>query len=198
MIKLILVRHGETFHNRNNVIQGHGPGHLTPKGFNQARKLALYLKKIRIDKIYVSDLQRAVQTAAEIIKYHPNAKVEYDDRIRERNYGVFEGKKGLALHKSVLKSGLPRIHFKPTNGESWMEVYKRARKFLNQAIKKEDGKTILIVSHGGIVRNAIVSLLHDDVYDLSKFRHHNTGMTVIEIDKGKVRLKKLNSIKHLE
>ena len=68
-MRLILTRHGETEDNVKEILQGQAGGKLTAKGIEQAKKLALRLKKEKIDKIYVSDLKRAVDTAKELHAY---------------------------------------------------------------------------------------------------------------------------------
>ena len=161
MLKIILVRHGETFDNVNHIVQGHKPGHLTRKGFLQAKKAGMELSKLKIDKIYVSDLQRTVQTAAEIIKYLPDIPVLFDSRLRERNYGVFEGSQGLVFRQAAIKAGKSYIEYKPKDGESIPDLYERAKDFIKFLIKKEKNQTILIVTHGGFIVSSLLHLMND-------------------------------------
>ena len=57
-----LVRHGQTFHNQNSIIQGHDQGTLTSKGIEQSKKVSLRLKDEEFDLVSVSDLKRARET----------------------------------------------------------------------------------------------------------------------------------------
>ena len=63
MIRLILVRHGQTDYNLENRYCGFSNPPLNEKGLWQAKRLAERLRGLKIDKVYTSDLQRARQTA---------------------------------------------------------------------------------------------------------------------------------------
>jgi broad specificity phosphatase PhoE len=90
MSRLIIARHAETAFNLQNRIQGHSDSELTPKGLRQAKRLAARLKKLKIDKIYTSDLGRAFATTAEIAK-HTRVPIVQDPKLREIFLGAWEG-----------------------------------------------------------------------------------------------------------
>jgi broad specificity phosphatase PhoE len=50
------------------------------------------LSKIVFDEIYVSDLNRTIQTANKILPYHKSTSIIYEKRIREKSGGILEGK----------------------------------------------------------------------------------------------------------
>lgn len=87
MATLLLARHGETDWNRDHRWQGH-TGPLNEKGRLQAKTLAASLADI--DAIYSSDMQRALETA-EIVATYLDATVKTDERLREVNFGEWEG-----------------------------------------------------------------------------------------------------------
>lgn len=88
MATLLLARHGETDWNRDHRWQGHTGPPLNEKGRRQAQALAASVADI--DAIYSSDTQRARDTA-EIVAAHLGATVETDERLREVNFGEWEG-----------------------------------------------------------------------------------------------------------
>ena len=92
-MRLILVCHGETEENKAGILQGWLPGKLTSLGIKQAQQLAKRLKWLRINVTYSSDLARCVDTAKEILKFHPKTELFLDKRIRERNLGEFQGRR---------------------------------------------------------------------------------------------------------
>ena len=63
MLRLLLVRHGQTEWNALRRYQGHSDLPLNGKGLEQARQLAARLQPLTIDLAFSSDLLRAVQTA---------------------------------------------------------------------------------------------------------------------------------------
>ena len=70
MTEIILIRHGETEWNVEEVFRGRIDIELNQNGIKQAKLLAEYLSKRKIDAIYSSPLQRAVKTAEIIAGYH--------------------------------------------------------------------------------------------------------------------------------
>lgn len=196
-MKLIIVRHGETEENVKRIIQGQTHGTLSKKGQEQARKVGEHLKNEKIDVIYVSDLKRTIDTAAEIIKHHPDIEVIYEPRIRERNLGIFEGKHFTKLHEHVKNSGIDYFEFKPEKGESIPEANNRIIEFYNEIIEKHSGGTVLIVSHGGTIAALLLHILKKTRKDYKEYHPKNTAITVIEINENGNKIHKLNSTEHL-
>ncbi|MCF7901581.1 histidine phosphatase family protein, partial [Candidatus Woesearchaeota archaeon] len=176
-MKLYLVRHGETEGNSKNIIQGGGThGILSEKGINQVKKTALELKNKKIDVAYVSDLNRTKQTASELLKYHPNVKIIYDERLREKHFGDFENKKAeeyLRLKEEFVAKG---ILFVPNGGESPTELELRVKNTINDIIGKNKSKNILIVGHGTYIRYVLRFLLSIDIQTSHpKYSHSNAA-----------------------
>ena len=90
MLRLILVRHGETEWNAQRRYQGHSDVPLSALGRRQAARAAERLAALKIDAVYTSDLGRALETA-EIIAEQRGLEVCAEPRLRELNFGVFEG-----------------------------------------------------------------------------------------------------------
>lgn len=195
--KIIFVRHGETVNNSRKILQGHTGGRLSSVGLLQAKKVAKRLSEENIDVIYSSDSTRAKQTANEIKKYH-DVSIFYDKRLREKCYGVFEGKKLSELEKAENLAGKRYIFFQPKGGESYKDVQKRSSDFFKELFVKHKNKTILIVSHGNFMMLSILLLLKENVKNYEKYRHSNTGVTVLELENKKIKLKKFNCTKHLK
>ena len=90
MIKLILVRHGETDWNAQRRYQGQSDVPLNDAGQRQAAALAQRLEGVDISAIYSSDLRRARQTATAIASLHP-LPVRDEPRLKEISFGRWEG-----------------------------------------------------------------------------------------------------------
>lgn len=92
-MRIILVTHGQTVENATHTIQGQRiGGQLTEVGREQARAIGERLRDARIGAAYSSDLSRAVQTADEIIRYHPGLQLSLAKELRERDYGECSGR----------------------------------------------------------------------------------------------------------
>ncbi|MBS3167823.1 histidine phosphatase family protein [Candidatus Woesearchaeota archaeon] len=175
-MKLIFVRHGQTRENRKHIIQGWLPGHLTQKGKDQVEKTAKSLKNNKIEIIYTSDLKRCLDTAKIIAKYH-NVKIIKNRLLREKRYGIFEGKSKEEYEHADLKGD--KFHQKSFSGENWLDVQKRIKKFYSYILQKHNSGTILIVSHQGAlgVFECVVRNLDLRKYFV-KFRLTNAGVSI--------------------
>jgi probable phosphoglycerate mutase len=196
-MRLILTRHGETIENKKGINQGWLPGHLSGLGKKQAKLVALRLRNLHIDIIYCSDLNRCLETANEIKKYHKNSRFIKENRLRERCTGIFQG---TVVNKSdwdILKGDL--YTNKPKGGESFVEMWGRLKDFYKDLLENTD-ETILVIGHGGSI-----CLLHglisgkDLKYSLTKIEKlKNTAITEFKVDSdGSFKLLVLNSEEHL-
>jgi broad specificity phosphatase PhoE len=148
MMELILVRHGETIWNREGRVQGFSDIDLNDTGVHQARQLALSLKTTQISAIYSSPLIRAQSTTRIINEYH-HAPVYIEPGLMEMDQGDFEG---LTFQELMVceKGFLQRWMSDPAsvqmpNGESFIEVQKRAWKVIEGIIDKSEDA--VVVSH---------------------------------------------------
>lgn len=142
---IYFVRHGETDFNLFNISQGQMNTSLNRTGLKQAKEVVEKFKDIKIDYIFSSTLNRAVQTAEEINKIY-NLPIIFDQRLVEMSKGNLQGninsqKKYDKFYKNPHKFG----------GETKLDVYTRVKAFWDD-IQKYKGKNILIVSHGVIYR----------------------------------------------
>src|SRR5690242_21943143 len=88
-MKVIVVRHGETYGNVNRIIESRSHGRLTFHGMEQARAVAEQLRHERIGIVYSSNLQRALDTAFIVSEFHPAASLIPVHDLRERNQGIY-------------------------------------------------------------------------------------------------------------
>ncbi len=200
--RIIILRHGETVENISHIVQGQNPGKLTKQGIDQARRAGLRLRKEKIDIIYSSDLKRARDTTKQIAKHH-DVRVVYDKRLRERNFGMYEGKSRNIFMNALKKSSKHIDIFKPRGGENRVDMERRSRDFFNGLLDKYPGKNILIISHGGFIINSLSCLMNDSYENNKKYMHGNTGISVFDLYRDKnndlrIKINKLNCTKHLK
>ena len=198
-MKIIMVRHGETVENRNGTVQGQIPGKLTELGIKQAKLVGERLKNHVFDIIYSSDLQRVVDTTKEIAVHHPNVEIIYDKRLREWSRGIYEGGTRDKLRKAINDSGLDFVEFKPKGGESVKEMHTRVNDFINYLKEKEQGKKVLIVTHGGFVTLSHLTFKNEDYEKRRDYHPKNTAVSEIEyLGEGKFKINILNCTNHLD
>ena len=160
MIRLILIRHGETHWTSQKRYQGHSDTRLTARGRSQARVLAKSLAAQKIDVLYTSSLGRAKETGSAISR-KIGKRPRMDSRLNELSFGRWEGKtaKELARAKDrIFRRWCQGKLIKPPAGESLSSLRKRVSAFLKQIEKRHPGKTVALVSHGGTTLCAIASI----------------------------------------
>ncbi|MFK4785702.1 histidine phosphatase family protein [Fusobacterium sp. MFO224] len=181
MGKIILVRHGETNMNRDNLYHGILDPKLNDTGINQAKKAYNLVKNLDYDKIFSSNLKRAYETA-EILNYK-NLNIEISDKIRELNFGIFEG----LSYDEIFKKYPEELKIATKNwrtynfetGESPFDLQKRAVNFINSLDKNLD---YLIVTHWGIICTVLSYYFSSDLDAYWKFKINNCGIVIIEFD----------------
>ena len=163
---LWLVRHGESTWNTLGLAQGHcDQARLTQLGLRQARAVAARLRDRPAVALYVSDLRRALETAAPLADALGLA-VTRDARLRERCLGVLEGAATAAIGPAA--SGLSGGSVvdpdaRPDGGESLRDFYRRVAGFADElaaglsagpgrAMGAERAGEIVVVAHGGTLR----------------------------------------------
>ncbi len=195
-MKIILVRHGETLENIQNIMQGHWHGTLSEKGVEQTKKLGLYFKNEKIDLIYSSDLLRATKTAHEIANYHKNTKIIYLKDLREMFLGDLQGKQKLNLKLYSRQEQLDI--FKKAGAETLQEMYNRAKNFLKFVIKNHQKQTVVAVGHNGINKSIIAALTGKKAENIPDIENQkNTAFNIIEIKGNNSKILKYNCIEHL-
>ncbi|XP_059182030.1 fructose-2,6-bisphosphatase TIGAR B [Centropristis striata] len=152
---LTLVRHGETQYNRDKLLQGQGVDTtLSETGAQQAEAVGLYLKDITFNNVFVSNLQRAVQTAEIILRNNTHCsgtEMLLEPLLRERGFGIAEGRPKEDLKNMANASGQACRDYTPPGGETLDQVRLRFKKFLKVLFKQmwdEHGQSGAVSSAG--------------------------------------------------
>ena len=182
MGKIILVRHGETNMNRDNLYHGILDPVLNETGIKQAEKAYNIIKNISYDKIFSSPLKRAYETA-KILNYK-KLDIELSDKIKELNFGIFEGLSYEEIsHKYPYELKESTKNWKNYNfktGESPCELQKRSVQFINSLDKDLN---YLIVTHWGVICTILSYYFSYNLNAYWKFKIDNCGIVIIEFTK---------------
>lgn len=194
MMKLYLVRHGQSIGNKKNILQGHTQFSLTEKGIEQAKRVGSRLAKDVFDKIISSDLRRAKETAKEIIKHHQDTETIFTENVREQSWGVLEGKSSEEFN-NILDEKEDPLSYKPENGMSINQYKKHVSNYINDLRDEHEGKKILIISHGGFITNTLMQAINAPEHDYEQYSVDNTSVSIINYSKEEIEL--MNCIKHI-
>jgi 2,3-bisphosphoglycerate-dependent phosphoglycerate mutase len=156
--RVLAIRHGETAWNVDTRIQGKLDIGLNEKGRKQAARLGAALAKNQAQEplaaIYSSDLWRAYDTALSISKA-TGVPVVTDEGLRERGFGVFEGKTFDEIAQlwpdQSLRWRQRDPHFCPEGGESLTQFTERILKAAQALAARHPGQQIALVAHGGVM-----------------------------------------------
>ncbi len=148
------VRHGQTYWNKNGIMHGQYDIPLNFTGIKQANNVSKELKNDHSDFCFCSPLQRAKSTAFRILTNHRNTKIIYDERLKELNKGLLEGKH---LNSEALLKKEDSKFLEKFNIESKKDFYLRVKSFVDDIEKKYKGKNILIVAHSGTIKMLLFS-----------------------------------------
>lgn len=158
-LHIYLFRHGQTTFNRDKRFTGWLDAKLTKLGVKQAKIVAGKLKNKKFGIAYSNDLSRCTRTLKEVLKYHPECKkVIIDKRMRERNYGSFNGKYHYQIINKYGKEMFDKWHrdydFPPPKGESIKMVEKRVLSFIKDLLKtmKKEKTNVAISASGNSMR----------------------------------------------
>lgn len=215
---IYFVRHGETYFNFYNRMQGWGNTPLTPNGEIDVRRSGRGIKDVKFDAVYTSDLSRTVDTAELILD--ENTETAKDQEIilmpefREIFFGTFEGEYGDTVYKKVAEhlgfetaekmfsdvNNFDRLGaFKELDphghAEDFMEFWLRVEQGLIKVIDRHrgTGDTILIVAHGGTIRLILENLI-PDLNEPDALL--NASVSVTHYEDGFYRLDKYGDVSH--
>lgn len=176
-MKLYFIRHGETACNVKGIVQGKSVDEpLNEHGMRQAHDAGKSITA-HIDLIIASPLLRTQQTA-EIINQYVRAPIETHEEIEEVNYGALSNH---TWDEIAQLTGNPDIQslcrslkydLTPYEGESSAQVRHRLETFIKRIKKQHPDKSILVVTHAGIVRMAHLLLKNEEKHIIENAQIH--------------------------
>ena len=160
-MEIVLIRHGVTAWNQQRRFQGQIDTPLSEEGHEQAMLTARYLSATRetqpVNAIYASDLKRAWSTAEPIARML-GLPILKQSLLRERHFGIFEGKTHDELQLEGLQADYQRWRNRepdfavPEGGDSLRAFFDRTRRALHLLVGAHQiGERIVAVTHGGFL-----------------------------------------------
>jgi len=199
MAKLILARHGETMWNVEKVFRGRADIGLDEVGIRQAELLGNYLGNWKLEAIYSSPVERALDTA-NIVARHQKVSARIAEGLTDFDFGEWQ-----SLSEQQVRRLYPDLfnewHNNPDKvrmpgGESLEDVRRRAVEVVNDIVSRHQGN-VLLVSHRVVIKVLICYLLG---LDNSHFRNINQdvgGITIFDYVDGRFVLTRHNDTSHL-
>ncbi len=184
MVRLFLVRHGESEYSKEGRLGGNSG--LTEKGIKQAEKLGDELKKFDIDRVYCSFLKRSIETAKIINRQLGKKEIKVQE-LNELDTGKLTGKTYDDFEKQFPESYKKRkengFNWNYPGGESYKGLIKRIKPFVDFLLNEEGN--CLIAGHRGVNRAIIGYLLDLKENEIPYLDINHTAIFIVEIDNSK-------------
>jgi probable phosphomutase (TIGR03848 family) len=194
---VILIRHARSTANATAVLAGQSPGvRLDEIGLEQSKRLALSLGAIPIERIFVSPLERCMDTIAPWLSmYGSGVTVQSEPRIIEPDYGLWSGRK---LEELALEALWHEVQHNPNevtfpNGERFIDVWARVADFyiqLKELACKEGN--FIVVSHGDIIKFLIANILNIEFKNFQSLVVEPGSISIAQFSEGASRLLQYN------
>jgi broad specificity phosphatase PhoE len=196
LVKVILVRHGETDWNKVRRIQGSDSDTpLSETGKRQAEEVALKLKSEKIQAIYSSPLQRALHTARAIAGYH-NLEVQTNPDLKEIKVGALEGTLAADLKSRfdefICKCDHNHQLARIPGGESLADVQERAWGTLKGFLNNHSEGTIVVVTHYFVILSLVCKVLNLPLTEIVHLRLSTGTISTFVIENSVARLELFN------
>ena len=194
---IVFVRHGEADNNVKRMLVGrHIESHLTESGIQQAKDTGQHLRKMKIDRVYVSPVTRAIETAKIICEIN-QLEYETDERLYEIELGDLVG---MNYDEVIEKHGNLFLKFYSGDDpildsygiESFSAVKKRIRNLLDESMKNYRDKNLLFVTHLDPIKAAVSLMLGLPPESLYGWHIRNASMTILKHENDILSLSAVN------
>jgi len=181
---LLLIRHGQTHANLDQVWHGVTDTPLTNEGKKQAVCVGEHIRKTYapVAAVYASQLQRAVQTAR-AISAEQGPTVLSDTRLKEMDAGEWEeaGFDFLQNDHNFFRRISADSTYSAPGGESRGQVQERMMSVLTEIAERHRNETVAVVSHGIAISVALAHLEYGDSGQWHRYNPNNTGISILQI-----------------
>ena len=199
MIRILLIRHGDT-ELTGRVLYGRMPGvHLSAEGHSQAQALAKSIaSKYKLDQIVASPLERAIETARHLSEAL-DLPIATHEGIIELDYGDWLGKSFEDIRESSDWHHYNRLRslLGPPDGELMLEVQTRALHALRGIMEPHslsEEATLAVVSHGDVIRSLLVLLLGMPLDNIYRMEVAPASLSEIVFDGHYARVIRINQL----
>jgi len=199
-MQVVLIRHAHSEANAKGVLSGRLPDvHLSAKGIAQSEALVTRLGALKIAAIKISPLERCAETINPwwVATGKPNnrgVEVEVDPNLIEVDYGSWSGKKLSQLSRNSMWKTVqnnPSAMYFPS-GESLAVMQTRAMKSVHDALRVRRKGSIVLVSHGDVIKSIVASTLGMHLDDFQRIVIDPASVTILDFSQSKPRLTLMN------
>lgn len=199
--RLFVIRHCQSAGNISGRFQGRFDAEISETGQKQLDLLSLRFRNQAFDAVYSSPLVRARRTADAVNRFR-GLPVRIEEQLSEIDVGKLEN---LLLpeiaerYPAVARcwDQTPELCEFP-GGETMLAVYRRVNEAIDRIISENEGKTVVVATHGGVIRNLFARVEFGCPEGIRKSAvFGNTGVSLLEAEDGRLAWKLVNDLSHL-
>lgn len=180
MTLLYLIRHGDTYFEPQQRIKGRLDVPLSMQGRKQAESVAAYFTGVRADGVYCSTLRRT-QEGARLVACAVGKPVIVTPLLDEAGWGLWQGLSAKQVERERAVTPAIWERYAPL-GEHRRSMASRVGAFLNMVAIGRRGQTIIAVTHGGVIRTAVLSAIGLTVFDRTAFTAQTGTISLLKHD----------------
>jgi len=201
MTQLLLIRHAVNDFVKTGKLAGWTPGvHLNEEGLAQAEALGKRLAEAPIDSIYASPLERTMETAQAIQRYHARLTITQSHDIGEVRYGDWEGMAIAALQSRkmwhLVQEYPSRAYF--PNGETMRDVQMRAVNAVERIAAAHPRQMVVIVSHADLIKMILAHYLGMHLDNFQRIVISPASINTLMLGYGRPYVVSMNDIAHVQ
>ena len=188
-MKLTLVRH-TSLEIAPSICYGQSDVGVSANFENERLALQEKLAAYKFDAVYASPLKRCHQLAQALCEdeilsqFHEHIKL--DDRLKELHFGDWEMRFWDSIPRDAFDVWADDYaNLAPPNGETFFQLHARAKSFVEDVSSHSQGKNILVVTHGGLIRALIAEVLQMPLKRLFRLTIDHASITQLEF-KGEI------------
>jgi len=198
-MRIVLIRHGQTLWNKEEIFRGRADIPLDEMGIQQARAIANRLSLFSVNAVYSSPLRRALETA-QIIAAELKVNITVDDNLTDLDFGKWQGLSVAEVQRlfpELYGRWLKEPHLvKIPGGETLGRMKKRAAIALAKTLIKEKNDAV-IVTHRAVIKILICAALSLDNSCFWRIKQDTGTISILDCKEGRFALSLLNDSCHL-
>lgn len=201
--RLVIVRHGQTAANTGRLLHGLTDLPLDETGERQAQQVAHRIaNEIEAHALISSPLARARATAMAISSL-TGLSIDERPELREMHFGDLEGLPIDRLqldHPEIASQAMDphNLTLQWPNGDHIAEFYRRSRETFASIAAEHNGKTVVVVAHGGVIGGYLRAVAGEPLNAWQSFGLRNCALSIVDITNGVPRVTVSNDCAHLD
>ena len=199
-MRLVLIRHAHSEANAAGILSGRLPDvHLSEKGLAQSEKLAVRLGNFPIASLRISPMERCFETISPwinsvVLPSNPKFEPVIDQELTEVDYGSWSGRKLAVLSRNkmwkTVQESPSRMYF--PGGEGIAQMQSRAMKSVHEAVSLKARGSVVIVSHGDVIKSIVASALGMHLDEFQRIVIDPASISILDFSTTKPRTLLLN------